>query len=141
MPSSEPWPLSFTPPKGDSGTEIWKVLTPTMPASSCSPTSFAHRGEMYYMFVTGLGQTNPAASTNSAGVAGLNVVPQVIVGVNNAGVGGVSAQYAVNSIGLYVVYFQIPDTAPTGADQPLAIAAIVGNTPVYGNPVFLPGVQ
>jgi len=33
----------FTPPKGDSGTEIAKLLMPIMPASSCSPTRFTRR--------------------------------------------------------------------------------------------------
>jgi uncharacterized protein (TIGR03437 family) len=109
--------------------------------SYVTPQSFANRGETYYLVVTGLGQTNPAVATDSAGVAGLNVVPQLIVGVDNIGVQVVSAQYLVGSFGVYLVGFQLPLTAPTGPDQPLAIAAIVGNAAVYGNPVFLPGVQ
>ena len=109
--------------------------------SYVTPSNYAHRGETYYVVVTGLGQTSPAASTNSVGIAGLNVIPQVIVGVNNAGVQVVSAQYSVGSIGVYLVGFQIPLTAPTGPDQPLAVAVIVGNSVAYANPAYLAGVQ
>ncbi len=40
MPSSDPWPLSFTPPNGASGTAIVKLLMPSMPDSTCSPSRF-----------------------------------------------------------------------------------------------------
>lgn len=112
--------------------------------SYVTPTHLANRGGTYYMVVTGLGQTNPTAiSTNSTGVAGENVNAQIIVGVNNAGVPVISAQYLAGSIGVYIVGFQIPATASTGTNIPLAIAAITNNggQVVYGNPVFLPGIQ
>ena len=35
---------------------------------------------------------------------------------------------------------QIPANAPTGTDQPLAIAVVINGQVVFGNPVFLPGV-
>lgn len=113
-----------------------------MDGSYVTPSNLAHRGETYFLVATGLGQTTPPTTTNSAGIAGENVAAQVIVGVNNAGVPVTSAQYLAGSIGVYIVGFQIPATAPTGTNQPLAIGALLSTGQVvYGNPVFLPGVQ
>ena len=108
--------------------------------SYVTPTNPAHRGETYYLVVTGLGLVNPPTATNSTGIAGQDVVVQVIVGVHDAGVPVISAQYLVGWIGAYIVGFQIPADAPTGPDQTLAIAAIVNGQVVFGNPAFLAGV-
>ena len=54
--------------------------------SYVTPSNLAQRGQTYYIILTGLGQTNPPLTTNSAGIAGENVVPTLIVGVNNSGV-------------------------------------------------------
>ena len=40
--------------------------------------------------------------------------------------------------GLYEVTFELPLNAPTGADQPLAIAAVVNNEIIFGNSVLVP---
>jgi len=108
--------------------------------SYVTPSNFARRGETYYIVVTGLGQVNPAALTNSAG-AGQSVVLPVIVGVNNAGVAVVSAQYLPGFIGAYIVGFQIPINAPSGADQPLAVAVVVNGQLVFSNETLLAGVN
>ncbi len=112
--------------------------------SYVTPSNLAHRGETYYLVATGLGQTTPSIVTNSTTITTESVNAQIIVGVNNAGVPVTSAQYLAGSIGVYIVGFQIPADAPTGTNVPLAIAAIPNTgTPqvIYGNPVFLPGVQ
>lgn len=112
--------------------------------SYVTPSNLAHRGETYYLVATGLGQTTPAIVTNSTTITTETVNAQIIVGVNNAGVPVVSAQYLAGSIGVYIVGFQIPADAATGTNIPLAIAAIPNTgTPqvIYGNPVYLPGVQ
>ncbi len=110
--------------------------------SYVTPTNPARRGETYYLVATGLGQTTPPISTNSAGIGGQVVNLQVVVGVNNSGVPVLTnqTQYLVGAIGVYIVGFQIPANAPTGADQPLAIAVVINGQVVFGNPVFLPGV-
>jgi uncharacterized protein (TIGR03437 family) len=106
--------------------------------SYVTPSAFARRGETYYLVVTGLGQTTPPIITNAAGT-GSQLLPlsQVIVGVDNFGVPVTLAEYASGQIGVYVIGFTIPLTAPTGPDQPLAVE-ING---VFGNAVYLPGVQ
>jgi uncharacterized protein (TIGR03437 family) len=111
--------------------------------SYVTPSNLAVPGQTYYLVATGLGQTNPPTTTNSAGIAGENVDAQIVVGVNNNGVPVVSAQYLAGSIGVYIVGFQIPANASPGTNIPLALAAIINNggQVVYGNPVFLPGIQ
>jgi uncharacterized protein (TIGR03437 family) len=108
-----------------------------------TPSNPAHPGGTYYMYVTGLGQVSPAISTNSAGTVGTtqSVNLPVIAGVDNAGVPVVFAQYATGYIGVYIVGFQIPQNAPTGTDQPLAVAVLVNGQLVFGNPTYLPAVD
>lgn len=108
--------------------------------SYVTPSNPARRGETYFLVLTGLGQVSPATTTNAAGIGNQTVNLPVIVGVNNAGVPVTTAQYLVGSIGVYIVGFQIPANAPTGTDQPLAVAVVIGGQTVFGNSVFLPGV-
>ena len=110
--------------------------------SYVTPSNLAHRGETYYIVLTGLGQTNTPLTTNSAGIAGQNVVPPLIVGVNNNGVSVVSAYALPGDIGAYLVGFQIPLSTPTSSSAvPLSVAAVVNGVPVYSNSVFLAGIQ
>jgi uncharacterized protein (TIGR03437 family) len=110
--------------------------------SYVTPSNLAQRGQTYYIILTGLGQTNPPLTTNSAGIAGENVVPTLIVGVNNSGVAVVSAYALPDQIGVYLVGFQIPlTTAPSSSAVPLSVAAIVNGVPVYSNSVFLAGIM
>jgi hypothetical protein len=105
-----------------------------------TPSSFANRGELYYVVVTGLGQTSPLATTDNPG-NGQTVLAQVIAGVNDAGVGTGPATYAKGLLGVYLVPFQIPLTAPTGANQKLSVGTFTGQTVTYSNSVFIPGVK
>jgi uncharacterized protein (TIGR03437 family) len=107
-----------------------------------TPSTPAHVGQNYYLVATGLGQVNPPTATNSAGIAGQNVDVQVVVGVSNAGVPVLSAQYAIDQIGAYVIEFTIPAGSPTGANQPLALAVIVNGASIFDNrPIYLAAVS
>jgi len=98
-----------------------------------TPSTPAHVGQTYYLVATGLGQVSPPTATNSAGIAGQNVSVQVVVGVSNAGVPVLSAQYAIDQIGAYVIEFTIPPGSPVGANQPLALAVIVNGASIFDN--------
>ncbi len=84
-----------------------------------TPSNPAQRGEVLRMYATGLGPVLPLARTNQPGVPGQMVYLPVIVGVANAGVRVVSAEYAQNMIGVYVVTFEVPSDARTGVEIPL----------------------
>jgi len=98
-----------------------------------TPQNPARRGEQIRIYVTGLGPVLPLASTNQPGVPGQAVYYPVSVGVNNAGVRVVSAEYAVNLLGVYVMAIEIPTDAPMGADVSLVLGVetVPGQTPVY----------
>jgi len=101
--------------------------------TAASPQNPVRRGEIARMLVTGLGPVLPLAATNRPGIPGQNVYYQVIVGINKAGVRVISAEYAVNLVGVYTVAFEVPRDAPTGADVALDIAVLVGEVNVPGN--------
>jgi uncharacterized protein (TIGR03437 family) len=109
--------------------------------SVVSSTNFAFRGQTYYMYVTGLGQTNPPLSTDSVGVANQNVIAQIVVGVGNQGVIVTSAQTLQDETGVYLIGFQIPQSYPTGPNQNLVVEAIVNGVQAYSQTVLLGGVQ
>jgi uncharacterized protein (TIGR03437 family) len=131
----QPGIFNYAGPNGKPYGQVQRALD----GSYVTPSSFAHRGETYWLILTGLGQTTPPIITNAAGT-GSQVLPasaQVVVGVDNFGVPVTFAEYAPGQIGVYVIGFTIPLTAPTGPDQPLAVE--INN--VFGNAVYLPGVQ
>jgi uncharacterized protein (TIGR03437 family) len=104
--------------------------------SFSSPENPVAPGEIVRVYVTGLGPVLPRAATNQPGVRGQAVFLPVIVGVNHAGTRVVSADYAENMIGVYLVAFEIPREASKGREIPLSVAvetALDGRT-VYSNP-------
>jgi uncharacterized protein (TIGR03437 family) len=123
------------------------VVISAADGSYVTPSNYAVRGGKYFLLVTGLGQATPTLVSNNTGqdqTVNLNTV----VGVSNAGVAVISAEYSPGLVGVYAVEFQIPTTTatgapwPTGPDQPLAIYAILPNgQQVFGNGTFLPGIQ
>ena len=56
----------------------------------------------------------------------------VIVGVNDGGVELISAEYAPNLIGVYVVTFRVPANTPSGARN-FAVGADGGAGTQFGN--------
>jgi len=105
--------------------------------SFVSQTNRARRGELVYLFATGLGAMSPRAATNALG-QGQTVVTPLIVGVNHAGVRVLRAEYAVNMIGVYVVAFEVPATTTPGPNQPLVLAAVQGDRLVFSNGSSIP---
>jgi uncharacterized protein (TIGR03437 family) len=75
-------------------------------------------GENVTAFVTGLGAVSPSVSTNALPIPGSasTVNGQVIVGVNNGGTQVLSSQLSPTQPGVFLVTFQIPQTAPQGSE-------------------------
>ena len=108
----------------------------------------ARIGETIRMYATGLGQTSPPIVTDQtvplvADASG-NLIPeampvnaQVVVGVDNAGVQVVSAQYAYGMVGVYEVQFVV-QSADTGNNIPFAILMFQNGQAVFGNPSAIP---
>ncbi len=105
---------------GSNGLRHAVVMRPD--GSFVSPQNPARRGEILTLFATGLGPISPPSSTNAAGLPGQEVLADLVVGVNNAGVRVIGGEYAVNMIGVYAVYFQMPENTATGPNRPFALA-------------------
>jgi uncharacterized protein (TIGR03437 family) len=117
---------------GPSGLRHAVVMRPD--GSFVSPSNPARRGETLCVFSTGLGATNPASGTNHAGIMGQAVQFDLVVGVNNEGVRVLGGEYAVNMIGVYAVYFEIPQDSGVGLNLPFALAIRVSDDElVFGN--------
>jgi uncharacterized protein (TIGR03437 family) len=112
--------------------------------SYVSLESPAHPGETLRAFVTGLGRpvsaSGVAIGTNQGGIPGDNAAPQspLIIGVADEGVTVDSAMYAQNLIGVWMLTFKVPTDAPTGNNANFAVAVVLNDSPVYGNPSKIP---
>ena len=102
-----------------------------------TPSNPARRGELIRFYATSLGPTLPLVQTNQPGVGGQLAYLPLIVGVGGSGVPVVSAEYAQNMIGVFVVAIQIPDNAPTGREVTLSMGVVVaeGQPLAYSNTV------
>lgn len=109
--------------------------------SYVSPLNPAKRGELLRVFVTGLGAVSPNAGTGRVGTGGQMLIAPVIVGVNNEGVRVVSAEYAENMTGVYLVTFELPGNAASGAFRPFAIAVDTPGGFVFGNPSAIAAIE
>lgn len=100
-----------------------------------TPTTPARKGEVVRMYVIGMGQTTPAASTNRVGDPNQVIALPVQVGLQ----GGVSAtvveaKMAENLVGIYEILFEIPQDAPSGTDLAIACSVVVApTTAVWSN--------
>ncbi|PWU09874.1 MAG: hypothetical protein C5B51_05505 [Terriglobia bacterium] len=99
----------------------------------------ARKGEMIRMYITGGGPTQPSAISGSLPTPGVDILPsdpnQIVVGVNNSGVGAVNARLAPELIGVWEVTFVVPANAPSGNDVVLS----VGVTALDPNPQYSQG--
>jgi uncharacterized protein (TIGR03437 family) len=107
--------------------------------SYVSASNPAMRGENIMFFATGLGQTNPPASTGVPGVPGQLVGSPLYSGVNNQGSAVISAVYQPGSIGVYNITIQIPTSTVPGPAQPLSLFMVDITGTGYNAPAaFLP---
>ena len=105
----------------------------------------ARLGEIVRAYVTGLGQTDPAITTNAISNPGADllgkgafVLGKVIAGItNSAGQGEgalvTGARYAPDLIGVYEVAFQIPFDAATGNNVTFSMSIIPAGSTVVSN--------
>jgi uncharacterized protein (TIGR03437 family) len=107
--------------------------------SYVSPTNPALRGEVIRIFLTGMGQTNPATGTNKAGVPGETVAAPVVVGLNNAGIPLTSAEALPGIVGVVVVAFQVPLDTQTGSLQPIGLIVFdSANNAYFAQSTYIP---
>jgi uncharacterized protein (TIGR03437 family) len=95
----------------------------------------ARHNEVVTGYYTGLGSAIDAQGTNIPGIGQALPLDRLIVGVNNQGMPVVSASYAPNLIGAWVVSFRITEVAGEGGRQAYAIAVrnFEGNV-IFGQP-------
>jgi uncharacterized protein (TIGR03437 family) len=88
--------------------------------SFVGPGNPGRQGETLIAYVTGLGPTTPAVATNSLPVPGSNATVQgtVTVGIafngSASGESPISASLAQDTVGVYLVAFQVPSGLPSG---------------------------
>lgn len=86
-------------------------------------------------YFTGIGTTVEARGTNVPGIGQALAVGNLVIGVNHQGMPVVSAAYAPNLIGVWVVSFRVTPEAGVGDRQPYAIAVRnAQGTLIYGQP-------
>jgi uncharacterized protein (TIGR03437 family) len=99
----------------------------------------ARKGETITAYVTGLGAASPSVNTNTlplpTAISTANLNP--VVGVANAGVQVVSAQLSPDLVGVYLVTFQLPASAPSG-NQVFSVGVASGGQTYYSAGAAIP---
>ncbi|MBI3682394.1 MAG: hypothetical protein HY235_18600 [Acidobacteria bacterium] len=103
--------------------------------SFVTPDNPIGRGERGRAYVTGMGRVRPQAFTNAYGGVNQEVMTPVVVGINDAGVQLISAEYAQNLIGVYIVTFVVPLETTVGVNRNFVVAIDAGG----GNLIFSNG--
>ena len=92
--------------------------------NALTPSNLASAGNTYYLITTGMGQTTPAAVTNSVGTGSQIISPSnVILAINNVGVPVTSVQYQEGERGQYIIAFTIPVPFATGSNLPISLGS------------------
>jgi uncharacterized protein (TIGR03437 family) len=104
----------------------------------------AQAGERLQAFVTGLGRPVTASgislNTNQAGITGDDAPPPnpVTIGVAGEVLQPVTAIYATDQIGVYVLTFDVPNDAPSGADVAFTVTTTLSDQSVVTDSTTLP---
>ncbi len=112
--------------------------------SYVSLESPVQRGERLRAFVTGLGRPITSSgvliNTNQSGTFGDDAAPPnpVTLRIADRSINPVSSIYSAESIGVYVVTFDVPDDIQSGADVDFAVATLLGDQNVLGKLSKLP---
>jgi uncharacterized protein (TIGR03437 family) len=121
-----------------------RAVLQRLDGSYVSLESPAQQGERLRAFVTGLGRPVTASGilikTNQAGIIGDDASPPNPVDLRIAGrdVPVVSATYSTDTIGVYVITFDLPADAPSGPDMDFGVATVVGGQNLFGKLSKLP---
>jgi uncharacterized protein (TIGR03437 family) len=106
------------------------------PVSAADP---ARRGETLRILATGLGPVLPTVKTNQPGVPGQAPFFRPVLKLDGREVERVTAEYAKNLIGVFVVTFEVPEDAAAGPDVPLLLDVVEGSGDVHvGVPSRIP---
>jgi uncharacterized protein (TIGR03437 family) len=104
----------------------------------------AQAGERLQAFVTGLGRpvtaSGIALNTNQSGIEGDDAPPPDPVTITFAGevLQPVSAAYATDTIGVYVLTFDVPADAPSGSDAAFTVTTTLPDQSVLSDSTTLP---
>lgn len=112
--------------------------------SFVSPENPARRGERLRAFVTGLGKpvtvSGVPIDTNQPGIVGDDAKPaapvRIVLGARDLQI--VSSIYATNTIGVYVLTFDVPGDAPAGSAINFAVATLVDGQYEFAKSTTLP---
>jgi uncharacterized protein (TIGR03437 family) len=104
-----------------------------------TPSNAARKGEVITAYVTGVGGTTPSVGTNAVPLptAISTANNTVVIGVANAGVALISAQLSPDLVGVSLVSFQIPTSAPSG-NQVFSVGVTSGGQTYYSNGAAIP---
>ena len=115
----------------DASTNAAAAIRPD--GSMVSASNPAKQGETIRVYTTGLGLVLPSQKTNQVGFPGQRPYFTPTVKLGGTDLGGVTAEYAENVVGIFVVTFQIPSTQTVGNTVELVIGAVTdkgtGNIP------------
>jgi uncharacterized protein (TIGR03437 family) len=121
-----------------------RALLQRVDGSYVSLESPVQRGERLRAFVTGLGRpvtaTGILINTNQTGTTGDDAAPPnpVTLRIGDRNIQPVSSVYSTESIGVYVLTFDVPEDVQSGADVEFAVATLLGDQNVLGKLSKLP---
>jgi hypothetical protein len=107
----------------------------------------AQPGERLQAFVTGLGRpvtaSGIAINTNQSGIAGDDASPPnpVTMTIGDSVLQPVSAVYATDMIGVYVITFDVPADAPWGNDIAFSVSTVLPDQSVVSDTTKIPVQQ
>jgi uncharacterized protein (TIGR03437 family) len=115
--------------------------------TSVSLENPAQPGERLQAFVTGMGRpvtaSGIAINTNQSGIAGDDASPPnpVTITIGDGVVQPVSAVYATDMIGVYVITFDVPVDAASGSDVAFSVSTVLPDQSVVADSTKIPVQQ